>query len=180
MVHNFWTSTHIHLEFINLPLETKLENALEKEKGHWPTIRPSSLSGSRGSGHARSRSAHQVAHGEELARACPFCKRGLVLLQIQTTPCNTVPLVSSFAQSTLEIPRLHNGQVLDVPVRVGTALTGIARPRRPTEAHNDASTRPTWTSGPTRKSRRRRHVQRCTNPTYPRRWRIRVAARVLR
>ena len=65
-------------------------------------IRPSSLSGSRGSGHARSRPAHQAARGEEPARAFPFCKRGLVLLQIQTTSCNTIPLVSSFAQSTLE------------------------------------------------------------------------------
>ena len=96
----FWTSTQIYLDFTNLPLETKLENALEKEKGRWPMIRPSSLSGSCGSGHARSRPAHQVAHDEEPTRACPFCKRGLVLLKIQKTPCNTIPLVSSFAQST--------------------------------------------------------------------------------
>ena len=78
------------------------------------------------------------------------------------------------------IPRLRNGWVLDVPVRVGAALAGTARLCRPTEAHNDASARSTWTSGPRHKSRKRRHVQRCTNPTYPCRWRIRVAARVLR
>ena len=115
MVHNFWTSTHIHLEFINLPLETKLENALEKEKGRWPTIRPSSLSGSRGSGHARSRPAHQVARGGEPTHACPFCKTGLVLLQIQTTPCNTVPLVSSFAQSTPEYLAFTTGRSSTCP-----------------------------------------------------------------
>ena len=44
------------------------------------------------------------------------------------------------------IPRIRNGRVLDVPVHVGAALAGTARPRWPTEAHNDASTRPTWTS----------------------------------
>ena len=98
-------------------LEIKLGNALEKEKGRWQLIRPKSPAQGMT---ARALRWPSTAQGREADAQWQLCRKAPKLLDINTTTMRTILTISNFATKPSDIFIFTTGRSLEtahVPAR---------------------------------------------------------------